>query len=259
MIWLKRNWHWGILNLLAGSIFVYIWTQGSAVWNWNTGTSFSTMIESGKWAIRFLLFCLTVTPLNTYFGWRSAIKLRKPAGLWAFGFAGLHFFSQIQQTTLFWSLIDAPFFIVLGYLGLIILVALAVTSNRRAMKFLGKTWKRLHRSVYLGGVAVISHAIQATSRSKMLIGEPEMVREFELYLAVLVVLLAVRIPLVARLLKRVPVLLLKRRPVALPEEPRIVPQPLPDTLPIIYQRDAEQFSQGSTEEDQPEETHVPTS
>ena len=49
------------------------------------------LISSGKWAIRFLLLCLLMTPLNTVLGWRGAIKLRKPAGLWAFGFAVAHF------------------------------------------------------------------------------------------------------------------------------------------------------------------------
>jgi DMSO/TMAO reductase YedYZ heme-binding membrane subunit len=32
-----------------------------------------------------------MTPLNTLFGWRSAIKLRKTLGLWAFAFGALHF------------------------------------------------------------------------------------------------------------------------------------------------------------------------
>ncbi len=52
---------------------------------------FEPMVESGKWAVRLLLVSLLMTPLNTLFGWRSAIRLRKPAGIWAFGFGFIKF------------------------------------------------------------------------------------------------------------------------------------------------------------------------
>ena len=64
--------------------------------------TFDSGLESGKWAVRFLLISLSSTPLNTYFGWSSAIKLRKSAGLWAFGFACLHVFYYLRETPLNW-------------------------------------------------------------------------------------------------------------------------------------------------------------
>jgi sulfoxide reductase heme-binding subunit YedZ len=39
----------------------------------------------------------------------------------------------------------------------IILVALAATSFRWAMRRLGKNWKRLHRLIYLGALLVVLH------------------------------------------------------------------------------------------------------
>ncbi len=44
-------------------------------------------VSSGKWAIRFLLLCLLMTPLNTALGWRGAIKLREARRAVGVGFA----------------------------------------------------------------------------------------------------------------------------------------------------------------------------
>jgi sulfoxide reductase heme-binding subunit YedZ len=55
----------------------------------------SLLVSSGKWALRFLLLSLLMTPLNALFGWRNAVKLRKPAGLWAFEFGAIHFLANL--------------------------------------------------------------------------------------------------------------------------------------------------------------------
>jgi sulfoxide reductase heme-binding subunit YedZ len=44
-----------------------------------------------------------------------------------------------------------------GLPAFIILVALAATSFRWAMKRLGRNWKRLHRLIYLGAILVVLH------------------------------------------------------------------------------------------------------
>ena len=98
MAWLKSNWRWAALNLWAGSVLTLVLSQGST--DWNATDTFDPGLESGKWAIRFLLICLAMTPLNTYFGWRSVVSLRKPAGLWAFGFAVLHVLFYINDAQL---------------------------------------------------------------------------------------------------------------------------------------------------------------
>jgi len=84
-------------------------------------------------------------PLKTYFGWSAAIKLRKPAGLWGFGFALLHVLFYLSDTRLNWLDFAMPTFMVPGLLGLLILSALALTSNWWAMRWLRKYWKRLHQ------------------------------------------------------------------------------------------------------------------
>jgi methionine sulfoxide reductase heme-binding subunit len=220
MTWIKSNWRWGALNLFAVGILAYVLRQGST--GWNNLDTFDSGLESGKWAIRFLLTSLTMTPLNTYFGWKSGIKLRKSAGLWAFGFASVHVLLYIRETSLKWLTASMPFYLVLGLVGMSILSVLAATSNRWTMQRLGKNWKRLHRLVYFSGIAVVTHSMLATTMSKKILGrDPEAPNELKVYIAILSVLLVVRIPLVRKLLKQVPVLLKRHRKrsfqVALPD------------------------------------------
>lgn len=206
MTWLKTNWRWGMFNLSAVCITVYVLTQGST--GWSTMATFDSGLENGKWAIRFLLACLMMTPLNTYLGWKSAIKLRKSAGLWAFGFASTHVLFYIREAKLDWLTIHMPFYFMLGLVGMVILGLLAITSNRWAMKQLGRNWKRLHRLVYFSGITVVTHSMLATILSKKVFArDPQAPIELKIYAALLFVLLAVRIPVVRTLLKQIPVLL----------------------------------------------------
>jgi methionine sulfoxide reductase heme-binding subunit len=195
MTWLKSNWRLPVLNLFAVSVLVTILTQGST--DWRATDTFDPMLASGKWAIRFLIGCLAMTPLNTYFGWRESINLRKPAGLWAFGFASLHILLHIRQASFEWLTIDMPIYLILGLVGISILGALAATSNRWSMQRLGKNWKRLHRLVYLAGMAVATHGMLATMMSKKIhVRDPQAPQEIKIYIALLSVLLLVRLPFV---------------------------------------------------------------
>jgi len=219
LVWLKSNWRWSALNLFAGCVSAYVISQGST--GWSNMDTFDSGLESGKWAIRFLLACLTMTPLNTYFGSKGGIKLRKSAGLWAFAFASLHVLLYIRDAKLEWLTFSMPLFLTLGLVGMSILSVLASTSNRWAMQRLGKNWKRLHRLVYILGIAVVTHSMLATMMSKKIfVRDPQAPNELKAYVAILSVLLVVRIPLVRQLLKQIPVLLKRRRklvsPVAIP-------------------------------------------
>jgi sulfoxide reductase heme-binding subunit YedZ len=155
------------------------------------------LISSGKWAIRFLLLSLAMTPLNTVLGWRGAIKLRKPAGLWAFGFATVHFLLNVIGLRENWLRAPIPDYIAaLGVIGLSILTPMAATSTRWAMKRLGKWWKRLHRLVYAAGLIVLGHALLESDNKRVAGHEPQVSTELGLYLAILLVLLAARVPVV---------------------------------------------------------------
>ncbi|VAW36829.1 hypothetical protein MNBD_CHLOROFLEXI01-3619 [hydrothermal vent metagenome] len=205
MTWLRKQKWWLLLNLLALGIFIIVLTQGSI--NFNTTHTFDPGLASGKWGVRFLLLSLAMTPLNSYFGWRGAIRLRKPAGLWAFGFTAVHllfyFLFYIEENQFLRLIFSLQTFIVLGLLSFLLLSALAVTSNKWAMRRLKKNWKRLHRLVYLAGIFATFHAILATNASKRIFArDPDVLPELILYFLLLILLLGVRIAFVRRVLQK---------------------------------------------------------
>lgn len=145
-----------------------------------------------------------MTPLNSYLGWRAAIHLRKPAGLWAFALAAAHFLSFLADIKISdWLTWDLPAYIFLDLIGLLILAALAFTSDKEAMRLLGKRWKRLHRWVYAAGAAITVHAVLAADASKLMrVRDPDASPELQVYLLLYALLMLLRVPAMRRLPKR---------------------------------------------------------
>ncbi len=197
--WLRVNGLWTLLNFAAVAILVILLLQENPEIRF--GRIHEPLFEhSGRWAIRFLLLCLAMTPLNALLGWRWVVRLRKPAGLWAFGFGVLHLaaYARNRADLLLW-LYSAPYFVFLGMAGLVILLLLALTSNTRAMRALGKNWKRLHRWVYAAGVLIALHALIAASSTKRgYARDGGAAVEFKIYLIVLLILLALRVTWIRR-------------------------------------------------------------
>jgi len=118
--------------------------------------------KSGYTAMVLLVLSLACTPVNTLFGWRQALKLRRPLGLYAFLYAFAHFLIfagldyRFDLNFLPDAILEKPF-ILLGSAALFILTLLAITSFRWWMKRLGKNWKRLHKLIYLAVLLVLIH------------------------------------------------------------------------------------------------------
>lgn len=203
MKWIRDNSLWLLLNGFALVVMASILKLSDPY-----GVTFQNpMFEnSAKWAVRFLLFSLAMSPANTYFGWRWAVKLRKSAGLWAFAFGALHFWLYLNNRysgLTLETLILQPVYIFMGLGALTILAAMTLTSHRWAQRWLGKNWKRLHRLVYVAGVLIAAHAILAFSNSKksFLEGHEALRIELIIYALIMAVLLIVRLPFVRSLLK----------------------------------------------------------
>ena len=118
--------------------------------------------RTGDTAIILLALSLACTPLSTYAGWKDAVKLRRALGLYAFMYAAIHFvLFAFVDFGLQMDLIVREFvekrYLWAGLPAFIILVALAATSFRRAMKRMGKRWKNLHRLIYFAALLVVLH------------------------------------------------------------------------------------------------------
>ncbi|MCF6280653.1 MAG: sulfoxide reductase heme-binding subunit YedZ [Candidatus Polarisedimenticolaceae bacterium] len=118
--------------------------------------------QSGLWTLRFLLLTLAITPLRTLSGWRYPGRLRRMFGLYTFFYALLHFliYLALDRALFFddiWQDIAERPYIMIGFTTFLMLLPLAITSNNRSMKRLGKRWKQLHRLVYLCGLGGVLH------------------------------------------------------------------------------------------------------
>lgn len=134
--------------------------------------------RTGKTALILLVLSLACTPLNSVFGVRQAVKWRRPLGLYAFLYAGLHFliFTVLDYGLDLFLLREAIFekrYALVGFAAFLLLIPLAITSTRGWMKRLGKRWKRLHQAVYVAGLLVIVHyvwLVKADRREPLLWG-----------------------------------------------------------------------------------------
>lgn len=117
----------------------------------------------GRWALRFLIATLAVTPLRELLGWHWLARHRRTLGLFAFGYVVLHWLTyalldvQLDWMALKEDLAKRPF-IMIGMAGLLLLLPLALTSNARAVRRLGgRRWRRLHQLIYVISVLGVVH------------------------------------------------------------------------------------------------------
>lgn len=149
--------------------------------------------RTGKTALILLILSLACTPAYAIFGFKQALRLRRPLGLYAFMYAGLHFLIFVgldygfDLDLIALDILDQRYVLV-GFAAGLLLLPLAITSTQRWRKRLGKNWKRLHRLVYLAAVLAIVHFAWQVKD----------IREPLRYGAVLALLLMVRIPGVRR-------------------------------------------------------------
>ncbi|MDD2875871.1 MAG: ferric reductase-like transmembrane domain-containing protein [Acidiphilium sp.] len=111
------------------------------------------MLETGFWAIRFLILTLAVTPARALFDWPRVTMLRRMLGLAAafYTFAHIILYAADESFALGFVLSQmlTIFYLILGTIATLGVIALSLTSTDAAMAHLGKRWKLLHRLIYL--------------------------------------------------------------------------------------------------------------
>lgn len=120
-------------------------------------------LETGTWALRFLVLTLAITPLRKIIRWHILIRFRRMLGLYVFFYACLHFLAFIWFDHFFdldemiKDVIKRPF-ITMGFIAYVLLIPLAVTSTNKMIKRLGgKRWQQLHRLIYIIPIFVVIH------------------------------------------------------------------------------------------------------
>ena len=127
---------------------------------------------TGDWAVIFLLLSLAMTPLRTTLDWIQPVHVRRRIGVAAALYACAHFLIYALDQK--WNLIVVTteiakrFYLTIGFVALLALLALAITSTNGWQKRLKRNWKRLHWLIYPAAfVAIVHFFIQ----SKIKIGE----------------------------------------------------------------------------------------
>ena len=127
----------------------------------------SLMYDSGIWSVRLLIATLAITPILMLIGrlgrgqelGRWLLRRRRHVGLASAIFAGAHlWYYVVELGTLDNVLFDLRYLeIVVGWISLLIMAALALTSNAWSVRYLGRRWKRLHLLTYPAGVLAMWH------------------------------------------------------------------------------------------------------
>ena len=127
---------------------------------------------SGEWALRLLAASLAVTPLMRVTGWGWLVGQRRFLGLATFFWALGHLSVYIVLDQFFdWSAIGQDIlkrlYITVGMLAFVLMIPLALTSTKAAIRRLGgKRWNRLHRLVYVTAVAGCVHFLWAVKKDR---------------------------------------------------------------------------------------------
>ena len=116
----------------------------------------------GIWALRFIMITLAVTPLRRITGWNWLARFRRMFGLFTFFYVLMHFVTWLVLdqglllAAILEDLVERPF-ITIGFVALVLLIALAATSTNAARRRLGRRWQTLHNATYAIGILGVWH------------------------------------------------------------------------------------------------------
>ena len=114
--------------------------------------------STGYWAAWIFIGSLVVSPMKALLGRPDIVVVRRMIGVAAACYAGAHLLLWVADEN--WRLLDVVTeilvrtYLTIGFVTLLGLTALAVTSTDGWMRRLGRNWKRLHKLAY--GLAVLA-------------------------------------------------------------------------------------------------------
>lgn len=197
---------WRIGVFVAAAIWPLLWLYQAWIFALGPDPGKVLVDRLGLGTLILLLVTLCMTPMQKLTGWSGWIAVRRQLGLWCFAYVVLHLCAYLTFVLGFdWSQLGVELrkrpYIIVGALGFLCLLALAVTSNRYSQRRLGGRWKKLHRLVYVVVGLGLLHMLWIVRAD---------LKEWSIYAFIGVCLLALRIPLVKSRIPR----LYKKKPVS---------------------------------------------
>ncbi len=126
----------------------------------------SALLWIGLWTVRFLMIALAVTPAAQAFDWPKLALLRRMVGVTACVYGLTHLSLYVIDENFRVGVVAAEivhrFYLTIGFVALVGLVALGVTSTDAMVRRMGRGWKLLHRFAYpIGALALLHYFIQS--------------------------------------------------------------------------------------------------
>lgn len=192
-----RTWRVGVFLAALAPLVVWGWQVANNAAGPEPGRYL--LLNIGTGALWMLLLTLSLTPLTRLTRWKGFTLIRRQLGLWTLAYATLHMLSYaLFILGLDWAMLGSELvkrpYIIVGMLALIGLAALGATSNRWSMRRLGKRWKTLHRLAYPILGLVLLHFLWVVRAD---------LGEWAMYAAIAALVMATRLPPVARTLPRI--------------------------------------------------------
>lgn len=163
-----------VVVFAASLVPVALLVRGLVAGDLGVNPAETIQLTTGRWAFKFLLLTLAVTPTRRLTGRNVVIQYRRMLGLFAFFYATLHFASYwaldlVFAFGAFFADVAKRPFITMGLAAFLLMIPLAITSTKGWIRRLGKRWTRLHQLVY---VAAICAAIHFAWKVKVFTGDP---------------------------------------------------------------------------------------
>lgn len=193
-----RSGLWRLSVFIAAAVWPVFWLYEA--WSLALGPDPGKVLVDrlGLGTLILLLVTLCMTPMQKLTGWAGWIAVRRQLGLWCFAYVVLHLCAYLAFVLGFdWSQLGVELrkrpYIIVGSLGFLCLLVLAVTSNRYSQRRLGGRWKKLHRLVYVILGLGLLHMLWIVRAD---------LKEWSIYAFVGICLLLLRIPAVMRRIPR---------------------------------------------------------
>jgi sulfoxide reductase heme-binding subunit YedZ len=160
-----------LLLILPAAQMLLLWSLGALAAplgadGMSTGRPVMAVIHgTGDWALYFLLISLAVTPLRFVLDWQRVTVLRRRIGVAAACYAAAHLalycVDQKYNPITIATEIALRFYLTVGFVVVLGLIALWITSTDSWVQRLGRRWKSLHRLTYpLTALALYHYFLQ---------------------------------------------------------------------------------------------------
>ncbi len=186
-------WPWndpsGRLSRFKLAVFIALFVPGAltaldfALGNLGARPVMEAIHQTGLWTIRLLFISLAVTPLRAVLDGPRLLQVRRMIGVAAFAYALVHLtlYAADEMFVLprIASEIVLRIYLTIGFVTLLGLAALAITSTDGWQRRLRDKWRKLHKTIYLLAVLASVHFFM---QSKADVAEPMMMMGFYAWL-----------------------------------------------------------------------------